>query len=78
MSSQKHSGAFFEEKIEGYTYRFKHLNWTSHVNEETIEGLLKDLEGHLEMYDVTLYYLDHGVTYDNFSGKYEKHYITPW
>jgi len=69
---------FFEEKIEGNTYRFKHLNWVSHVDEETVEKLLRDIEGYLEAYEVSLYYLDHGAVFYKRGDEAVKHEIGPW
>jgi hypothetical protein len=53
----------FNEKYEGGAYYFCHVNWNSYLDEEKIEGLLKQIGDKLENYDVTLYYLDNGVCF---------------
>jgi YHS domain-containing protein len=56
------NGAFNERYRDG-TYYFCHVNWSSNLSEEEIEGLLKQIGDKLENYDVTLYYLDNGVCF---------------
>jgi|GEM_PF-1858778 len=56
------NGAFNERYRDG-TYYFCHVNWSSNLNEEKIEELLKQIGDKLESYDVTLYYLDNGVCF---------------
>jgi len=68
---------FFAEKIEGEGYSFKHLNWCSHVDEEAIEELIDELRGKVLSYEITLYYLDNGVSYYKHGDREEKYYIVP-
>ncbi|MCL7384443.1 MAG: hypothetical protein LZ174_09170 [Thaumarchaeota archaeon] len=56
------NGAFNERYRDG-TYYFCHVNWTSHLSEEKVEGLLKQIEREVERYDITLYYLNSGVCF---------------
>jgi len=42
---------FFDEKIEGEGYFFKHLNWCSHVDEGAVERLVEELRGKVESYE---------------------------
>jgi len=68
---------FFDEKIEGEGYFFKHLNWCSHVDEEAIERLVEELKGKVESYEICLYYLDNGVSYYKHGDEEEKYYMVP-
>jgi hypothetical protein len=53
----------FNEKYEDRVYYFCHVNWSSNLSEEKIEGLLKQIGSEVERYDITLYYLDEGVCF---------------
>jgi len=68
---------FFDEKIEGGGYFFKHLNWCSHVDEGAVERLVEELKGKVESYEVCLYYLNNGVSYYKHGDEEGKYYIVP-
>jgi len=61
----------FNEKIKDETYYFCHVNWSSHLDEERIKGLIREIGDKIEDYDITIYFLDEGVSFfrDSESGE---------
>jgi hypothetical protein len=53
----------FNERYEDGAYYFCHVNWSSHIDEEVIQNLIREVSDKIENYDVTLYYLDDGVCF---------------
>jgi len=53
----------YSERIEGAVFRFTHINWFSHISEETIENLINEIRDKIESCDFNLYYLDYGKSW---------------
>jgi YHS domain-containing protein len=53
----------FNERYENKTYYFCHVNWLSHVDEEKIENLIREIGSKIKGYDITLYYLGEGISF---------------
>jgi hypothetical protein len=45
------------------TFDFQHVNWSSHVSEDTIKNLLEKIKYALDSYSFDLYYLDEPYAY---------------